>query len=265
VRVMTWNIKTGVGNDPNDPRGRVPSDLGRIAGVIRDVDPDVVALQEVDRNRDRTGYLDQPAILAEALGMHVRYAPNLIDEAGEYGVATLSRFPILRSQHDRFISADGWEPRGVLEIVVDIGGGADVSVLNTHFQIGFGHQVEDAGQQRLESAELLATRVRGLECPAILMGDFNTEPGSAELEPLSVMRDVWGMGRSGGDGATFPASPARTPVTRIDAIYTSAGIRVVSRDVVRTQVTDLASDHYPVVAELDLSRCATKEALRVVT
>jgi endonuclease/exonuclease/phosphatase family metal-dependent hydrolase len=247
---MTWNIRTGVGNHPDNPHGRTSSDLNRIAEVIREIDPDIVAMQEVDRDRDRTGYVDQTAILAETLGMDGRFAANLVDEAGEYGIATFSRFPILNSRHDRFISPEGWEPRGVLEVVVDTGGSVPVTILNTHLQIGLQGNENDARRQRHDSAEILMRRVGQLRGSAILMGDFNAEPVSPELKPLARLTDVWVEGGDGGTGKTIPASPFVEPNARIDVIFVNESLRVRRSCVVRNHVTALASDHYPVVSEL---------------
>ena len=105
LRVMTYNIHHGSGNIectdvPGGPECEL--DLDAIAEVIRTHDADVVGLQEVDRFWRRSGIVDQPAYLAEVLGMHYCYGPNLVHPPDshstvphEYGTAILSRFPIL--------------------------------------------------------------------------------------------------------------------------------------------------------------------------
>src|SRR5690242_10620478 len=70
LRVLTYNIHHGEGVDRQ-------FDLSRIADVIRSASPDLVALQEVDRNTHRTGNVDQPAELARLMGMHVAFEPNI--------------------------------------------------------------------------------------------------------------------------------------------------------------------------------------------
>lgn len=109
VRLMTYNIHHGAGNDTctpppptTPPQPDCGLDLQRIATVIRSYDPDLVGLQEVDRFWTRSASVDQPAWLAAELGMHACYGANLqhapdrhstIDH--EYGTAILSRYPIL--------------------------------------------------------------------------------------------------------------------------------------------------------------------------
>lgn len=246
IRVMTWNIRTGVGNDPAEPGRLAASDLERVARVISAIQPDVVALQEVDRNRDRTAFVDQSAELATLLGMDARFAPNLVDEAGEYGLATLSSHPVVASEHVLFPPMDGWEPRGLLDVVVDVGG-LHIRVLNTHLQVGEG---ADARMQREDSAHSLALRMRRSSEPVVLMGDFNADPASPELAPLAFAVDAWADKREEGEGFTIPASPFSDPKQRIDAIYADRRFLVRGCAVIRNGETQLASDHYPVVADL---------------
>jgi len=98
IKVLTYNIHHAEGTD-----GKI--DVERIAGVIRAESPDVVCLQEVDRNMSRTNGLDIPALLAAKLGMNLAFGPNLEIQGGHYGNATLTRHEILKqenySQHSR--------------------------------------------------------------------------------------------------------------------------------------------------------------------
>jgi endonuclease/exonuclease/phosphatase family metal-dependent hydrolase len=248
IRVMTWNIRTGIGSGSKMADAEVPPDLDAIVGVINHLRPDVVALQEIDRHRDRTGFVDQAAMLAEALAMEVRFAANLVDDSGEYGVATLSSHPITESSHVLFPRCEGWEPRGVLDVVVRLGE-RQIRVLNTHLQVDRGDG-EDAAMQREDSAQALALRTRRSSEPVVLMGDFNADPGDPELRPLSGLVDAWAE-KGDGRGATIPASPSEDPSRRIDAILVDQRLMVRSCAVIRTSRTALASDHYPVVADLE--------------
>jgi len=80
LRVLSYNIHHGEGTD-----GKL--DLVRIAKIIRQVDPDVVTLQEVDRNVRRSESVDQPAQLAELTDMQVRFGANIELQGGQYGNA----------------------------------------------------------------------------------------------------------------------------------------------------------------------------------
>src|SRR5438874_3636486 len=92
IRVMTYNIHVGVGMDKK-------LDLPRIAGVINAQHPDLVGLQEVDRGVERTQRIDEIAELAKLTHMDYAFAFNLRYQGGQYGVAILSRFPIMATDH----------------------------------------------------------------------------------------------------------------------------------------------------------------------
>ena len=79
LRVMTYNMHSGRGTDDR-------CDLGRIADVIRSYGPDVVALQEVDAGRMRSGSVDQSELLGAALGMNVHFAPAIETGTERYGI-----------------------------------------------------------------------------------------------------------------------------------------------------------------------------------
>ena len=112
LRVMTYNIHRGRGVDWK-------VDLGRTADVIKSFDPDVVALQEVDIGRKRSGRIDQPTELAKRLAMDMVFAPNIEYENGErYGLATLTKLPIRDTRHLRLPIHYRSEPRSSLITVL---------------------------------------------------------------------------------------------------------------------------------------------------
>jgi endonuclease/exonuclease/phosphatase family metal-dependent hydrolase len=249
IRVMSWNIRTGFGNDPTTGE-RVPHpDLDRIAAVINRVHPDIVALQEVDRGRERTGGVDQTSVIASMTGMDGVFAPNVVGDDGHYGTSILSRLRVESCEHTRFPIVDTWEPRGLLDVVVDARG-RGVRVLNTHLQVGFDGTDDVAALQRADAAEMIALRARAAGEPLVLMGDFNADPGAPELEALHVLTDAWA--EQDDAGFTFPALPAGKARERIDAIFVSKQWLVRDIAVLDTPDTRLASDHYPLVADLVL-------------
>src|SRR5687768_1108679 len=116
MRVMTYNIHHGEGTD-----GKI--DLERIAKLITDNKVDLVALQEVDRNTQRTGRRDMPAELAKLTNMRVTFGANIPLEGGEYGNAILSRHPFDLVMNYHLPKVVPGEQRGMLEVVVHAPGG----------------------------------------------------------------------------------------------------------------------------------------------
>ena len=103
VRVLAYNVKHGRGND-----GKV--DLERTANVIRRLNPDVVALQEIDHKAERSGNVDEAKKLAELTGLRHHAFGRFFDfQGGEYGMAIISRYPLEDVTNLRL--PDGAEPR----------------------------------------------------------------------------------------------------------------------------------------------------------
>jgi endonuclease/exonuclease/phosphatase family metal-dependent hydrolase len=231
LRVMTFNIAAGNG------------DLARITETIRREDPDVVALQEVDVNWGaRSGFANQISELASALGMESRFAPiyrlpgaDSTKPQREYGVALLSRFPIIHFRNDTITrlstqseAATPVPAPGFLNATILVRGSA-VRVFNTHTDYR-----PDPAVRVKQVGEMLAI-VGQPATPTLLFGDLNAPPSAPEMQPLLLrLRDAWPV--ENGDGFTYPATlPVKSP-----------HFRTVSSRVVETN----ASDHRPVVVEL---------------
>lgn len=261
TRVMTWNIRSGAGNDEADPGLDRIRHLDRLAEVIRASRADVVGLQEVDRYWSRSGGVDQARMLAEALGMESAFAPNWLPEGGtvagnapQYGVALLSRWPLRVIRHTRFGTPEGWEPRGVLVATVELADAGTMQVANTHLQVDPPGRDGVARDQRADGIAVTLREIGNLEEPALVMGDFNAEPGNPELAGLeaggSGWLDCWRTVHGDDPGYTIPALPAASPSRRIDYLFVTEATTVVHAQVVMDGRTRLASDHYPVLADL---------------
>lgn len=280
-RAMTYNIQHGAGNDdcedPEVPEGEVPPtecavDLERTAETIEAQSPNIVAVQEVDRFWARSGEADQAAELAEMTGMEQCYGANLTREPGEsgtqehyYGTLILSEYPILSCDNTHLPTPEDWEQRGLLEAHVDVPGVGEVAVLNTHMQFRSPDEPEEAVRQRTEQAEAIATRIAELEVPVILMGDLNAQVGDEELDSLFDanlgLQDAWAIAADDGtEGYTYAAHPVDEPDERIDFVLPSAEFTVEYAEVVVDDQTRMASDHYPVVADLATNGLATPVA-----
>jgi endonuclease/exonuclease/phosphatase family metal-dependent hydrolase len=233
LRVMTYNIHVGVGMDKK-------LDLKRIADVINHEHPDLVGLQEVDRGVKRTEGKDEIGELAAMTHMDYAFAHNLDYQGGQYGVAILSRFLIQKTDHQKFENKREAERRGMIRVEVEIDG-RKVNFVTTHLD----YQFEDG---RLFETEQLLRFLDGLKGPLIVVGDLNDEPaGGAYKLMLTKFTDAWPGSRAKGDGLSYPADK---PAKRIDYIFygTADGVRAKKASLVNT----LASDHLPVVAELEL-------------
>ena len=240
LRVLSYNIHHGEGVD-----GKL--DLERIAGVILSVRPDVVALQEVDRNVPRSQTVDQTAELARLTRMEGFFDANISLQGGEYGNALLSRLPVARTTHHALPLLGPGEQRGVLEAEValppDAAGGTPrgVRLFATHFD----HRPDN--RERLASAAVLLDLLKqSPDTPAVLAGDLNDTPASAVLKRL-------GTGWSRGGLRDIPTIPAEVPKRQIDFVLAAPaeGWRVVDAHVLNEPV---ASDHRPLLVVLERVR-----------
>src|SRR6476661_4166068 len=131
LRVMTYNIHAARGLDMRGRSGGKPARLSRIAEVIRSFDPDLVALQEVDVGRARSGAIDMATDLATQLGMDMRFVPCLENGTERYGICTLSKLPILEDRTLRLPRKHDGEQRCALVTKHEWDGGI-VELLNAH-------------------------------------------------------------------------------------------------------------------------------------
>jgi endonuclease/exonuclease/phosphatase family metal-dependent hydrolase len=242
VRVMTYNVHRCRGLD----RRWSPE---RIAEVIADCRPDIVALQELDVGRARSGRVDQAEVIARALGMDVQFFPALRVMEELYGDAILTRWParlVKTGGLPRMRRVPRLEPRGALWSSITVGG-IDLQVINTHLGI--------LARERLRQIEtLLGPDWLGHpDCrdPVVLAGDFNAAPRTRVYRRLSArLADAQRAPCVRRARATFPT---RFPTLRIDHVFVSRSIEVLAAATVRTPLARLASDHLPVVVDLRIA------------
>lgn len=240
LRLMTWNVHRCVGTDRK-------LNVARVAEVIAAYRPDIVALQELDVGRRRTGGVDQAHRLAEMLQMRAHFNAALTVEEERYGDAILTALPerlVKTGPLPGLPKLRGLEPRGALWVAVEVGG-VELQVINTHLGLV-------PREQQVQTAELLGQRWLGSEGftgPAVLLGDFNATPFSQTYRMLTaVMRDAQD-GLAKAPTATFPSG---FPILRIDHVILSAGIRTVAVESPFDPRARVASDHLPLVVTLDL-------------
>lgn len=229
LRVLAYNIHHGEGMDS-------VVDLERIAAIIREVDPDLVALQEVDSVTIRTGGVDQAVALAELTGLESIFGGFMPYQGGAYGMAVLSRWPVAESRNFRL--PDGAEPRTALAVrVTSPATGRIVRFVGIHF-----YRTEE---ERLGQATRLEEYLSDDSVPTILAGDFNSMPDS---EVMRYLRRGWTVVTKDEDRFTFPSyEPAR----EIDYVLLRPAARFVAQGQ-RLLDEPVASDHRPLVVDLEL-------------
>jgi len=209
-------------------------DLDRIAALIREVDPDLVALQEVDSAAGRTGRVDQATELGRLTGLNSVFGAFMPYDGGAYGMAVLSRWQIVESANLRL--PDGEEPRTSLAVAVEVPNSKrKLRFVGIHF-----YRTED---ERLAQAQTLEQALGNDTVPTILAGDFNSTPGSEVMGHLEI---GWKVLAKGEDNFTFSSFD---PEREIDFVL----VRPVSVfQVIRQDVLDepVASDHRPVLVDL---------------
>lgn len=226
LSVMTYNI-----HHANPPSRPDYIDIEAIARVINDSGVDVVALQEVDVNNQRSGEtLDQAREIAERTGMQHFFAKGIDLLGGEYGVAILSKYPIVQTKRYALpmIKGTKGEPRAlaVATLLVD---GKKVIIANTHLDL--------TEENRLRQAEFIVRKLKKKRHPVILCGDLNAAPDSRVMEIFLAH-----FSHSVPAGPTFPQDQPRR---QIDYILhrPEQGLSVADGGIIQEPY---ASDHLPV-------------------
>ena len=237
LKLMTYNIHAGVGVDRR-------YDLSRIRRVLDEEKPDIAALQELECGSPRTRHDDQASALARDLGLAANFCATRPSGEGDFGIAVLSAFPVVRrQQYD--LSYRHREPRYCLRVDLEVAPGAVLHVFNCHL----GLSVRERAFQQTEMVSDAILLSKDLRHPVVVMGDFNDRPIS--VVHRSLRRRFTDAFRAAGRwwGPTFKAGPV--PL-RLDHIYLGDRIRVLDCWVRNDEVTRVASDHRPVIASVDV-------------
>jgi endonuclease/exonuclease/phosphatase family metal-dependent hydrolase len=242
LRVMTYNIHSCVNMD-----GKVSPE--RVAAVIDEITPDLVALQEVDAGIPRTHYQKQAKILGEILSMDYRFFPVVKNGYQKYGLAILSRFPF---QSVSIGWLPGWYPklnlqkRGVIRAIFQTSYGS-VNFFNTHLSL---FRLERRKQLMALLGKDWLMAVPGYE-PVIFCGDLNAVPVSPVYRRLSrYLTDAQKSSIS--SKRPQPTFPSRGPLFRIDHIFISKHFRTLRTGVPVNENSRLASDHLPLCVDLEI-------------
>jgi endonuclease/exonuclease/phosphatase family metal-dependent hydrolase len=235
---MTYNVHHCTGMD-----GR--QSPHRIAEVIAASKPDIVALQELDVGRVRTGWVDQPCLIGKILEMEFHFFSTVRLAPGDYGTAILSRWPIRpkRSALLPVLSDRRVENRGALWTVIQAEG-RDLNIVNTHLGL-------TRGERRLQAEALLGPDwLAHPDCrePRILCGDFNM----SSRKEVTCFDGVCVQARWQQVGPPPRTWPSVLPLISLDHIFFSPDIVLESVERPRGLRARLASDHLPVVATFQI-------------
>lgn len=243
LRVLCYNIHWALGTD-----GKY--DVERIARVIEEADPDLVALQEVDVGVERSGRVHEVRKLAELTGMAARFGPTQHYQGGLFGNAVLTRLPILDTQiHPLPYTEETPErktyPRGVVAVTVEAPDGEPLRFLSTHFQ-------HNLPEDRVAQAEAINELFAGDNLRTILAGDMNATP---DEEPIRILLEKW---TNATDDPPSPTVPVDMPSRRIDYIFHRPAAALALEEA-RVIPESEASDHRPVFARLAIAGEGRKE------
>jgi endonuclease/exonuclease/phosphatase family metal-dependent hydrolase len=230
IRVATYNVHRCRGLD-----GR--TNPQRIAEVIRSIEPDVVALQEVIGAGPSSG--GQAEEIGAQLGMGWVMAPTRHLRGCLFGNVVLSRYPIRHhSQHD--LSWKTCESRNAQRVDLAIGNDT-LHLYNVHLGTAF--------LERRHQAERLSTILHDKRVgqPKIVLGDFNEWMKGLATSMLSERLQSIDLRKHLSRRRTYPGV---FPVVHLDHIYYEGKVEVSKLELPRTRLALMASDHLPLLAEL---------------
>lgn len=243
LKILTYNIHRAIGVD----RRFRPE---RIAAILHHFEADVVLLQEVDEGAPRSRQLDLAKELAHVSGYpHFAVGHNVSLKKGRYGNATLSRFPILRERNIDLSVDESWIRRGCQHTRIEVHEGrTPLEVFNLHLGL--------SARERRKQVALLVRSNEFSNAPdstgVVVGGDFN--------DWRSLLWPVFtnGLGfQSATDSRTgrrraLATYPSFSPQGALDRLYFRGPLRLTGVHRCRLQMARVASDHLPVMAELEL-------------
>ncbi|MCD6176155.1 MAG: endonuclease/exonuclease/phosphatase family protein [Planctomycetes bacterium] len=246
LTVMLYNIHHAEGMD-----GKLSTD--RIATIIKESNADVIALNEVDNQYGkRSNFQYQTKIIAEKIGMNYYFGPAIKkkDPFREYGNAILSRFEFRQQSNHPLPNNEKCEPRACISAVVKVGD-QDIRVFVTHLD----HKSDSLINKQIGYVQELASSESNL--PVLIMGDFNEEIFSQKdpsKEWVSLQTNYTSAFKVAGVGPVGTCLGNENK--KIDFIFISSRFSDAVEDcyVFRNEITNQASDHWPLIAHINLDK-----------
>lgn len=241
MRVLSYNIHKGIGG--RDRRYRPE----RVLAAIAREEPDVICLQEVDRNVRRTQFHDQPEMFSDILGAklglaeHV-YQLNVPIAEGGYGNLILSRYP-LETRHNVCLRRGWRKPRGAQVVIVSTPQGP-LRLVNWH--LGLNERERHWQVRKLLSDTAFCN---GDSLPSLIVGDFNDWRNTLAAGPFTE----FGYTKLTWPPKEFRSFPAYMPLGALDKAFARGNLAFDRARVVQNRVTRDASDHLPLVVDFGLN------------
>lgn len=227
IRVAAYNIHTCIGADGE-------KSAERVAGIIEELDADLVGLQEVESVPGARSESMQMDYLAEVTGYRPIPGPTILSTGRHYGNVVLARLPVGAVRRID-LSVTPYEPRGAIDLDIEAHG-STLRLINTH--LGLRRR-----ERWIQTDQLLRALGTAGARPTVLVGDFNdwwpwSAVGRALMRRFTQRRSP-------------PTFPSRLPLFSLDRVYAGGGLRIREIQILRHRRARLASDHLPVVAELE--------------
>ena len=226
--IASYNVHKCVGTD-----GRF--DPQRVAAVVKEIDADIIALQEADeRTGSRQGLLDLKALERDC-DLVPTHTPQNRQSHGWHGNLILARSGIVESVSQ--IRLPGLEPRGAIIVDLQLKGVA-LRVIAAHFGL--------LRRSRSQQASALLEATHPMLRPTILLGDLNEWRVRNRSSLMALMPHF------GPIHAILPSFPSRFPLLALDRILARPPHLITSIEVHKTPLAQRASDHLPIKARLNL-------------
>ena len=245
MRLLSYNIHKGIGG-----RDRLYR-LNRIVEVIEAENPDLICLQEVDRNVRRSRHDDQPKLLAEYFkaAAHL-YQLNVHLKDGGYGNLLLSRWPF-QSHHQISIRYNSNKPRGAQMAVIESPEGP-FQLVNWH--LGLAERMRHWQVNHLLDHHLFR---EAAHLPTLIAGDYNDWRNTLHRGPFAKHRFV----QATAPMFRFRSFPAYAAMGSLDKLFYRGSIVIRHARIVRTALAKWASDHLPLVVDFHLANGGSPELL----
>jgi len=235
LSIASYNIHSGIGLDRR-------CSAARIASVLKELNCDLYALQEVDNQPGDHEESMQLERFGRSLDMTVVPGLRIVRHTGEYGNAIVTRLPVLNvRRHD--LSHSWYEPRGALDVQVDAAG-QPLRVIATHLGL---RRAERRSQWH---SLMMALAEQPSDMPTILLGDMNEWYRSA-----ATLKEAH---RTFGEPPAPAAFPSFAPCLALTRIWVRPRAALLSMEVHRTETSRRASDHLPLKATIDVRRLQTE-------